>query len=59
MKNKSKIKFTDLSSKAEKPVIKPLSDAETAEVVGGDRDPGGGCGPGMPCMPEKFKKYLK
>ena len=35
MKNKSKIKFTDLSSKAEKPVIKPLSDAETTQIVGG------------------------
>ena len=35
MKNKSKIKFTDLSSKVKKPEMKPLSDAETAEVVGG------------------------
>lgn len=35
MKNKSKIKFGDLSDKANKPELKPLSDAETIKVVGG------------------------
>ena len=35
MKNKSKIKFSDLSGKISKPEIKPLSDAETIKVVGG------------------------
>ena len=37
MKNKSKIKFSDLSGKINKPEIKPLSDAETTEIVGGVR----------------------
>ena len=35
MKNKSKIKFNDLSDKVRKPEMKPLSDAETNQIVGG------------------------
>ena len=35
MKNKSRIKFGDLSNKINQPEIKPLSDAETIKVVGG------------------------
>ena len=36
MKNKGKIKIGDLSGKADKPEAKPLSDAETNQVVGGN-----------------------
>ena len=35
MKNKSRIRITDLSSKIQKPELKPLSDADTTQIVGG------------------------
>ena len=35
MKNKSRIRITDLSSQIQKPEFKPLSDAETAQIMGG------------------------
>ena len=47
MKNKSKIKLSDLSDKTNQPEIKPLSDAETIKVVGGGR----WCRPGRPISP--------
>ena len=33
----SKIKVSDLSGKIKKPEIKPLSDVETTQIVGGGR----------------------
>ena len=48
MKNKSKIKFNDLSDKVRKPEMKPLSDAETIAVVGGKCP---WCRPGHPGGP--------
>ena len=48
MKNKSKIKITDLSSKIQKPELKPLSDAETTQIVGGHCP---WCPPGKPGRP--------
>ena len=38
MKNKSRIKISDLSGKIQKPEIKPLSDAETTQIVGGSNN---------------------
>ena len=35
MKNKSKIELKDLSNKVKQSEIKPLSDAETTQIVGG------------------------
>ena len=49
MKNKSRIRITDLSSQIQKPELKPLSDAETTRIVGGGECPW--CLPGRPGRP--------
>ena len=58
MKNKSRIRITDLSSQIQKPELKPLSDADTTQIVGGDGSNSNypivdcrWCPPGIPGVP--------